>query len=146
MCQRLPWRCGACPSCISLPAVQRISHRASPCQPYNTSPFVHLLARRASPCQPCNASPIVHLLASRARGFQSCTRLPILHSLARSLFPMLLRHGAHGQLNLCQECPSHPHQRPGQQQFRHGASAILSATAPRPATNLIWQRRVLRFG
>ena len=38
-----------------------------------------------------------------------------------------------------------------QQLLRHGAAAAadsrwLSATAPRPATNLIWRRRVLRFG
>ena len=55
---------------------------------------------------------------------------------------MLLRSGAQGhyavvrtgQLHLCQEDPSHPHQRNGQQQFRHGASASLSATV-HPASN-----------
>ena len=40
--------------------------------------------------------------------------------------------------------PSLP-QRPGQQHLRHGVSAV-AAKAPRPATNLIRRRKVLRFG
>ena len=145
MCQRFPWRGGACPSC-------------------NASPIVHFLASRAPGCQSCISLPAVQHLSLRGFPCQPCTRLPILHSLAGRLFPMLLRSGAQdhyavvrpGQLHLCQEDPSHPHQRPGQQQFRHGASASLSATvhpasnsfatAPRPATNLIWRRKGLRFG
>ena len=111
MCQRFPWRGGACPSC-------------------NASPIVHFLASRAPGCQSCISLPAVQHLSLRAFPCQPCTRLPILHSLAGRLFPMLLRSGAQdhyavvrpGQLHLCQEDPSHPHQRPGQL-LQHGAPA-----------------------
>ena len=65
-----------------------------------------------------------------------------------------LRHGTPGQQHLpdgsslqrpCQQ--SSVPTVPCLQQLRHSASASNSfATAPLPATNLIWRRRVLRFG
>ena len=69
-----------------------------------------------------------------------------------SIFPMALccsaqaglqlRRGAQASnifpMALCRIAPG--------QQLRHGAPASSSATAPLPATNLIRQRKVLRFG
>ena len=71
---------------------------------------------------------------------------------ASSIFPMALRCSAQAGLQLrrgaqasnifpmalCRIAPG--------QQLRHGAPASSSATAPLPATNLIWRRRVLQFG
>ena len=58
---------------------------------------------------------------------------------ASSIFPMALRCSAPAS-NISARRPSHQH-------LRHGALASnISDKAPRPATNLIWRRRVLRFG
>ena len=86
---------------------------------------------------------------------------------ASNIFPMLpllprcrhpLRHGTLGQQHLLGALanrstmvplPASPPRRPFLQrpaQWRPQASSSLATTAPLPATNLIWRRRVLRFG
>ena len=113
MPELLPERASLSTICTKRPVVQaKVQHR------FNIS---YTAVSRSAFCPPFG-------------GPASCVFPMALRSAtsAISLFPMVLRNGASRSATL--------HRRPCQLSLPDGALASISATAPRPATNLIWRR------